>query len=187
MSGMSSSDSCHSCDAHNAATVGSTTLGTGATSDQECIRPFPLKQNPTCVSGQHCMVRDVLGTGLQNGHRLAVMQSCGRGEVIAGVPNGGLSAPAIDGGTEHHWDDSFNVSGGHFSVHQIAQRFVPAGGEYSLCWCPNVHEHCDRIDLFVFNLGLLSVVGPAPAVLHCVRGWNCTNLSVAGVGLLEED
>ena len=38
------------------------------------------------------------------------------GEVIVGVPDGGLSAPATDEGTVYHWNDDFNVSGGHFSV-----------------------------------------------------------------------
>ena len=187
MSGTSSSDVCHACDAQDATIAGSTTLGTGAVSDQECIRPLPLRQNPICVSGHHCVVRDVLGVGLQNGHRLAVTQSCRTGEVIVGVPNGGLSVPATDDGTVYHWDDDFNVSGGHFSVHANTQRFVPAGGEYRLCWCPNIHEFCDRAGLFVFHLGFLTVVGPVPANLHCVRGRNCTSLSVAGVGLMEED
>ena len=47
---------------------------------------------------------------------------------------------------------------------------MPAGGEYSLCWCPNIHEHCDRAGLFAFGLGLLSIVGPASADLYRVRG-----------------
>ena len=41
--------------------------------------------------------------------------------------------------------------------------------------------------MFVFDLGFLTVVGPAPTNLDCVRGRKCTSLSIAGVGLLDDD
>ena len=48
-------------------------------------------------------------------------------------------------------------------------------------------QECDQAEQFVFNLGILSIVGPSPSDFQCGRGQFCTHLSLAGLRLLEED
>ena len=50
-----------------------------------------------------------------------------------------------------------------------------------------MHIECERADQFLFDIGMLTVIGPIPSHFICVLGNRCTNLFIAGTGLRDED
>ena len=49
----------------------------GAPSEFHCVRPDVQQNDFVCSSGQQCRVRDVSGINLEDGHKLAILISCG--------------------------------------------------------------------------------------------------------------
>ena len=156
---------------------GSTTKVEGANHEDLCARPGGPQgaSDFQCLAGQVCRLT-LGGFSLQDGHKLAVLSSgCFPNTLlqVPNVPDSGMSKPATQEGSLYVW--------GEASV-----DFVPEGGFYGLCWCPNMHDvTCMELQDFQISAGQLRVVGPLSAhVFQCARGQDCAGLGpVQGVGL----
>ena len=164
ISGAISSAACKPC------VAGSTTKSNASSTEDLCMRPHG-GQSFNCTSGALCEVH-LDGFHLQDRHRLLLADAdCERNKVgVSGVGNEGISEAASNNGSRYMWNN-----------------FVPDGGDYYLCWCANTNGlACADFADFQISAGQLRVIGPSGNhKFRCVRGKDCTDLHVQGVGLSQ--
>ena len=132
----------------------------------------PLHQDQTCVSGQHCHLRDLRGNMLSSLDRVAVQDTCGQSTLPPTWPLGSLS----EEGT------------GQLSITWTS--ITLPGGQYRLCWChggtfewdANISSQpeliapyrCSTAESFRVDFGSLTLLGP-PLLQDrtCVSGETC--------------
>ena len=172
ISGANSSAACASCED---LVVGSTTKSNASSTEELCIRPHD-EQSFNCTSGALCEVH-LDGFHLQDRHRLLLANAdckSNKKAGVSGVANEGISEAASNNGSRYTWNG-------------LPNNFVPDGGVYYLCWCVNMNGLvcADAVD-FQISAGQLHVIGPfGNQKFRCVRGQDCTNLHVQGVGLSQ--
>jgi hypothetical protein len=119
------------------------------------IGPAPLEQDRTCVSGQTCMVRSLLGEQLTQADRVLVLDTCGVFSVIERFSSGGIS----------HFSQFENMSVGLVGQTGMSMTWgsdtgTASGGIYRLCWCsgsPALTEHLYGNGSVLRDLDLSSV------------------------------
>ena len=131
------------------------------------VGPAPLLQGRTCISGQTCVVDGVLGTGIEDGDHMMVMDTCGDPATFAvrGFP---ASGRALDATT----------SGAYFSWGLTA--VTAASGQYRMCWCSGEY-YCTVREDFRVDMGELLIKGPPATALGgvafhertCITGQTC--------------
>ncbi|CAE8585944.1 unnamed protein product, partial [Polarella glacialis] len=168
------------------------------------LGPAPLQQHRTCVSGQSCMISDILGmllapqlfdTGLStniSSDSLAILDTCGTKHVIGRAPQDFAISSSLSSG----------------SAYSFSKRVTAAGGTYQLCWCSEVglsraqrgqrtglslqrlnSGHCQNGEEFVVTLGSLTLIGPSPQSQDrtCVSGQTCSFMGITGLHLQVGD
>ena len=121
------------------------------------LGPGSSEQPFTCISGQQCVVKGLLGEGLSNADTLQILDTCGE------VPRNDVSTMVSDG------------------VSWTADILSP-GGLYRLCWCSpgaNVSQ-CSVPEDFLVDAGALQLLGPQAAHFTCVAGQTCIMDGVSG-------
>ena len=103
----------------------------------------------------------------------------GTKEIVANVARQGISTQSTGNGSRYEWGNSS----------EDPSTFALLGGNYSMCWCANMHDlTCAELQLnFWISAGTLEVVGPEWHEFECVRGSDCTLSPFRGVGLLVTD
>ena len=162
----------------NPCVAGSTTTQTGAQNESFCVRPDP-DQPRQCISGRPCTVSGIVGSHLQDGHRIGLASAaCSAAKVaVPNVANSGIS-------------DLASNNGGQYVLGETEAEFAPQGGYYNMCWCANINElACEDLNSnFLIAAGQLFVVGPSENLFECIRGRNCEQLKpFLGFGLLATD
>ena len=147
------------------------------------VGPF-VRNDYTCVSGQTCEIRGLVGQYLSIGgvhaqthDRVMMMQTCG---LPTGYQQGwdGIGelavAPVLNGGA---------------ATISFADEFRGPGGVYRLCWCAGYPDSCYIHSDFTVDFAGLLVVGPTPLTQDrtCVAGLSCVLESFVGVGLSSLD
>jgi hypothetical protein len=147
----------------------------------------PLTQGRTCVSGQTCVVEGLLGTGIAQGDRLLVLDTCGTLSSLHRFSEAGLVTSVTASGSIALWGDS---------------AVTAAGGQYRLCWCSmstdmadndtqsmNLRTFCNVASEFVVDMGELVLVGVAPLAQDrtCVSGRACILDGIQGKDLADGD
>ncbi|CAK9087975.1 unnamed protein product [Durusdinium trenchii] len=112
-------------------------------------------QERTCISGQTCTIRDIMG--VQLGDAISLLDTCGEESVIPRFPSFG------------HVQRNAGTATVSFPV------VSAAGGSYQLCWCPK-DFHCEVAEDFRVPLGQLLLLGPSPLTQArtCVSGSTCS-------------
>ena len=123
--------------------------------------PAPLQQQFTCISGQSCSLRSLSGQGISSG-ALLVMETCGS------PPTALQFAPGEP-------------------ADLVSAEVYLSGGSYRLCWCALAESsnasYCDLSSPFLVDVGMLSLVGPAPLQQQytCISGQTCTMRGIQGI------
>ena len=148
------------------------------------LGPAPLQQAFTCVSGHSCSIDAITGVGLSQ-DSIMILDTCGsEGDAQLSVA---LKLDAVS----------------------IA-RLTMQGGQYNLCWCPQVPEGantsngtgswpsltwnetvqpCQNARDFTVSFGHMQIIGPHPGAQDrtCVSGQTCRIESMQGLHLSERD
>ena len=142
------------------------------------VGPRPLGQLRTCISGQHCYFGGLTGHAIQDGDKLLVLDTCGVME---------STIPRIT----HPTDTLANVvvltSSGSYAAWE-PRMITSAGGHYQLCWCAH-GQLCSQTEHFRTDLGIVTVIGPAPLqqMRTCISGQTCAFGDITGVHLANDD
>ena len=135
------------------------------------LGPAPLSQHSTCVSGMPCVVANVTGLHLQYGDTLHILDTCGIGTEVSGIPQRGLSLPGLGGGSRFSWGD---------------EPLTTAGGQFRMCWCAAGYL-CRLQEHFSVDIGELTLVGPSQQnQVYCASGSPCWGW-IVGVHLSPND
>jgi hypothetical protein len=136
------------------------------------IRGPVLHASMTCVSGQPCVIDNMLGQHLMDGDRLLALDSCGTyaGSLVPKFSQSGLTVNAATSGASVDW--------GSFAI-------TAAGGIYQLCWCA-VGFSCSIAEDYRVSMGTLSIRGPSPIVQDrtCISGLPCSFEGMHGLDIL---
>jgi hypothetical protein len=164
------------------------------------IGPAPLTQDRTCVSGEMCGFKEVLGHMLTAEDKYLVLDTCGTSvDVLPRWPDAGYVVQMHHSGARVTWGSMIITS---------------QGGEYRLCWCAGssseanvtqyASEHtggqpmhppgdvkkehkypCTTYSDFRVDVGRLALVGPAPLKQDrtCVSGQTCRFDGLIGWGI----
>ena len=118
------------------------------------------QQQFTCISGETCAVKYLMGEGISELGILQTLETCGE------VPHTTSSPMVYDG---DKW----------------AADFTTPGGLYRLCWCSpsslsNVSD-CARMEDFVMDAGSILLMGPSPDQhFTCTSGQTCLLAGLRG-------
>ena len=135
------------------------------------LGPEPLSQDSTCVSGMPCIVANVTGLFLQYGDTLHILDTCGIGTEVSGIPQRGLSLPGLGGGSRFSWGD---------------EPWTTAGGQFRMCWCAAGYL-CKLQEHFSVDIGALTLIGPSQQnQVYCASGSPCWGW-IVGVHLNPND
>jgi hypothetical protein len=157
------------------------------------IGPAPLNQHMTCVSGQPCKIIRVLGTDLQDGDTMHILDTCG---IYVKASNYEHYSVKSKGTTKHLPRFPVNVrqslslqatdAGSSFSWGTVA--ITAMGGEYRPCWCAESFS-CSVVPEYRVDFGRFDMIGPAPLVhtRTCVSGQPCGFGNVTGLHLGDGD
>ena len=157
-----------------------------ADSSEDTLLLFPDKAQPdveqsrTCVSGQSCMIKGLLGHGLMDTDTYMIMDTCGLADaLVARVGDTALTVNVLTSGA------NATVSVGSFLS---SSSLSAAGGIYRLCWCSGLAT-CSIAESFRTDAGGLLLVGPAPLQQDrtCVAGRTCVVDGVRGQNLADGD
>eukprot|EP00927_Polykrikos_kofoidii_P048108 TRINITY_DN42335_c0_g1_i1.p1 TRINITY_DN42335_c0_g1~~TRINITY_DN42335_c0_g1_i1.p1 ORF type:complete len:285 (-),score=29.71 TRINITY_DN42335_c0_g1_i1:9-785(-) len=135
--------------------------------------PF-AEHRRVCVSGQHCAIGALQGTGLGNGDRITLLKNCGTGDIPEGLPAPlGQTLPAVDDGAALRW----------------AAPITLDGGEYRMCWCSAAIACLSNgVSAFATSAGTMTITGPASGLeLNCHGGRLCQITGINGVYLRNDD
>ena len=155
------------------------TCATIADSSKDTLLLFPessrpdIKQSRTCVSGQTCMIKGLLGQGLMDTDAYLLMETCGVADgLVDRVDSSGLSV-------------SLQAANATLS---FGSPLSAAGGMYRLCWCSGLAT-CSTAESFRTDVGGLVLVGPAPLRQErtCIAGRRCLVDGVLGQHLADGD
>jgi hypothetical protein len=95
------------------------------------IGPAPGLQDRTCVGGQTCVIDGIRGVLLTDGDSVAILDTCGSSALAHRVPQSSVMEFAAASGSIVSWG---------------AEEITALGGQYRLCWCPDVNAVRDFID-----------------------------------------
>eukprot|EP00928_Gymnodinium_smaydae_P082592 TRINITY_DN6590_c1_g7_i1.p1 TRINITY_DN6590_c1_g7~~TRINITY_DN6590_c1_g7_i1.p1 ORF type:complete len:3710 (+),score=739.71 TRINITY_DN6590_c1_g7_i1:1163-11131(+) len=148
----------------------------------QVVGPWPLFQGRTCVAGQVCTFGNFIGSFLQDGDRIMILDTCANHEfdaISAVVPrfaDGGLSLPAEAQGSRFPWAQGLGAS------------VSSAGGIYRMCWCAAGFD-CELTQFFQVDAGHMTIIGPNPQFQHrtCVSGQVCVTAGITGQDLGDGD
>ena len=119
----------------------------------------PIYQERTCTSGQVCSLVEISGS---KATFLVTQSTCGDVSDVSAGSNFLLPATPATG-----------------------SLLTVAGGEYRLCWCADVDNHCSNLTDYSIDIGRISIHGPSPLFQDqtCVAGQPCSlNISSVGIG-----
>ena len=138
----------------------------------------PTGEEAECYQGQECAIQ-IKGEspGLQAGDRVSVLEQCGEGDFLDGLPTPGY-ADTVEG-TAYAFNSSAALDG--------ARYLMSLPGIFRLCWCRPAESEslfCSSGSDFNVTVGLFRSVGPyAGQVLHCPFGSPCLVTDLRGIGL----
>lgn len=127
-----------------------------------------------CTSFSSCTWNGVIGTELDNGDRMMILNECGSGLMVPGFPSSGIAT----------------ASGGGGSYSFGADNVIKAGGaEYDMCWCRAADGRvCTGPANFLVRAGTLTVVAPrSDHDVSCIKGNVCEVRHFQGIGLANGD
>ena len=135
------------------------------------LGPSPLAQHRTCVSGMPCVVANITGLHLQYGDTLHILDTCGIGTEVSGIPQRGLSLPGLGSGNRFSWGE---------------EPLTTAGGQFRMCWCAAGYL-CKLQEHFSVDIGALTLIGPSQQnQVYCASGSPCWGY-IVGVHLSPND
>ena len=150
-----------------------------ADSSEDTLLLFPdkarpdIKQSRTCVSGQTCVIKGLLGHGLLDTDSYMLMDTCGLADaLIERVDDASLTVSVLASN----------------STILLGSPLSAAGGTYRLCWCSGLSA-CSMSESFRTDAGGLVLLGPAPLEQDrtCVAGRRCVVDGVLGQDLADGD
>jgi hypothetical protein len=107
------------------------------------LGPAPLVQHRTCVSGQTCVLVDMIGYGFSDDDQILLLDTCGmRANIQRTARVKTLRMPQINATVT--WGDI---------------PLTPMGGKYMMCWCAGAYQ-CSISENFQSRVGLLTMIGP---------------------------
>ena len=143
------------------------------------IGPFPLQQQRTCVTGQHCVIE-----GLEGGRRrevldlvtseFAIMDTCVADAPIPHLPNEGILQALPACAARQSWT--------------FGAPIAISGGIYRLCWCPVAESSisvspCRSGVADFIDAGSFHLLGPQntayTSVYTCISGQHC-DIAISG-------
>ena len=98
-----------------------------------------------CFAGSPCELAGLVGEGLSDLNKYAVLTQCGRSPAVPGMPNGGIS--------------DFGTSQQAYWGYASQEPLTAGGGYYKICWCGG-GSVCATPEDFKVLVGTLVVVGP---------------------------
>ena len=122
--------------------------------------PTP-NQVKSCVIGQRCSI-SLEGTELSAGDQLMILDTCGIGYGVNGMPNNGVSGPADNRG-QVNWGAGIVTS---------------SGGKYRMCWCRGTSAFADLPELLGWLLHCLQPLNERQALERFAVGilWNIISI-----------
>ena len=152
-----------------------------ADDSEPAILVYPHKAQPsffqarTCISGQICTIKGVLGNGLAEDDSYMLLDTCGfANSLVDHVGKGGvalLSSRLNSSGVDISWES----------------RISAPGGSYRLCWC-GADVSCSSSESFRTDVGSLMLIGPnLKQDRTCVSGQSCLVDGIVGQNLADGD